>query len=139
LYRLREKTSCGTVLVLLVVLSGCQSLELDRSEIAWQTLHAMDVVQTLNAAGDPCYIEDAWLTEKIIGDQPSDAEVLLWGIGTAVVHALVANILEDRAPQWVQKVWGYGTITLTGYAVMSNHDEGVRAFGSNEDVAGCNR
>ncbi len=139
LYRLLEKCSKPTALVLVVLLGGCQSLEFDRSEIAWLTMHAVDVAQTLSAAHDPCYVEDAWLTEKLIGEQPSDAEVLLWGVGTAVVHALVSNLLEDRAPRWVQKVWDYGTITHTGYAVMSNHDEGVRAFGSNQDVAGCSR
>lgn len=122
----------------LFLLGGCQSLELSREEVSWQALHAMDIAQTLSAADDPCYEEDAWLTQKLIGSQPSDAEVLAWGIGTAVGHALVSHSLEAmNAPGWLRKAWSYGTISYTGYTVASNYDEGVRAFGDNDDVAGC--
>ena len=124
----------------LILLGGCQSLELSGEEVTWQALHAMDIAQTLSAADDPCYEEDAWLTQKLIGKQPSDAQVLAWGIGTAVGHALVSHSLEAmNAPKWVQKAWGYGTLSYTGYTVANNYDNGVRAFGDNEDVAGCYR
>ena len=36
---------------------GCQSLEFSNEEIAWQTLHAVDIAQTVSAAQDPCYVE----------------------------------------------------------------------------------
>jgi hypothetical protein len=118
------------------LLGGCQTM--DRQEMAWQALHAMDVAQTLNAAGDPCYKEEAWLTTRLIGEQPSDGEVLVWGIATAVVHAWISNTLEQRgAPVWLQAVWGLGTLGHTTYAVASNHDAGVRPFGDNRPVAGC--
>lgn len=140
LYLLESCGFRGCLIALLGLLAGCQNLELDRNEIAWQTIHLVDVAQTLNASSDPCYIEDAWLTAEIIGEQPSEAEVLLWGVGTAILHVVIANVLEDRgAPQWLQKAWDYGTITYTGYAVKSNYNEGVRMFGANQDVTGCNR
>lgn len=124
----------------LILLGGCQSLELSREEMTWQALHAVDIAQTLSAADDPCYQEDAWLTQKLIGKQPSEAEVLAWGVGTAVGHALITHSLEAiNAPKWVQKAWGYTTISYSAYTIVDNHDNGVRAFGDNKDVAGCYR
>jgi hypothetical protein len=122
----------------LIMLGGCQSLEYSREEITWQALHAMDIAQTLSAADDPCYEEDAWLTQQLIGKQPSDAEVMAWGIGTAVGHLAVANALDSwNAPNWLQKAWSYGTISYTGLTVASNYNEGVRMTGNNQDVQGC--
>ena len=120
--------------------AGCQSLDFSREEIAWQTLHAVDVAQTLSAAGDPCYVEDAYVTRALIGSQPSEGEVLLWGAGMAVGHAWVTGLLERHAaPGWLRKTWSYATITGTGIAIASNHAEGVRMFGDNEPVEGCYR
>ena len=124
------------IMPLLTLTFGCQSV--DRQELAWQGLHVVDVAQTLNAASDPCYEETAWLTEKIIGKQPSDAEVLAWGVGTALVHMWVANQLERRnAPRWLQMTWSLGTIGSTGYAVVDNHQNGVRPWGNNVDHDTC--
>ena len=118
--------------------AGCQSLEFSNEEIAWQTLHAVDVAQTLSAAQDPCYVEDAYITRQLIGSQPSTGEVLLWGAGMAVGHAFVTNVLEERhAQRWVQKAWSYATSTGTGIAIATNHSEGVRIFGDNKSVEGC--
>ena len=135
-----NKKRCLKLLLCLfaVPLAGCQSAGLSNEEIAWQSLHMMDIAQTISAANDPCYVEDAWLTQKLIGSQPNTGEVLLWGVGTAVAHAWISNVLEERgAPVWAQKTWSYATIASTGLAVGNNHSEGVRVFGGNEDVAGC--
>ncbi|MGE0621160.1 MAG: hypothetical protein AB7I04_21920 [Pseudomonadales bacterium] len=118
--------------------AGCQSLELSGEEITWQTLHAIDVAQTLSAADDPCYVEDAVVTRALIGSQPSQGEVLLWGAGMAVGHAWVSSFLQNQdAPMWLRKTWSYATITGTGIAIASNHSEGVRVFGDNKAVEGC--
>lgn len=115
---------------------GCQSLSSE--EIAWQTLHAVDVAQTLSAAQDPCYVEDAYITRQLIGRNPSTGEVLAWGAGIAVGHAFVTNLLERHdAPVWVRKTWSYATITSTGIAIANNHSEGIRVFGDNKPVEGC--
>lgn len=121
-----------------VLSAGCQSLDLSGEEITWQTLHAIDVAQTLSAADDPCYVEDAVITRSLIGSQPSQGEVLLWGAGMAVGHAWVTGLLEEHgAPVWLRRTWSYATITGTGIAIASNHDEGVRVFGDNKPVDGC--
>ena len=125
-------------LLLALFVSGCQTL--DRNELTWQTLHAIDVAQTLNAANDPCYMEKAWLTQRLIGEQPSEASVVLWGVGTAIAHKLVADLMERRgAPGWAQKLWDFGTISHTGYAVVTNHHNGVRPWGDNQLHNGCYR
>lgn len=132
--RLRAITALG----MLAWLGGCQSLSMDRQELTWQTMHALDVAQTLNAASDPCYKENAWLTKRMIGEQPNDAEVIAWGVGTAVFHAWVSNRLDERgAPVWVQKLWELGTLGHTTYAVGTNHENGVRPFGDNRTVENC--
>ncbi len=135
---LRRSVLAPVLLAGSVLSAGCQSLELSNEEIAWQTLHAVDIAQTISAAQDPCYIEDAYITRRLIGSQPSTGEVLLWGAGMAVGHAFVTNLLEKQnAPRWVQKTWSYATITGTGIAIASNHAEGVRVFGDNKSVEGC--
>lgn len=118
--------------------SGCQSV--DRRELAWQTLHAVDVAQTLNAAGDPCYKEVSWMTKRLIGEQPSEAEVMVWGIATAMAHMWISRALEERnAPKWVEVIWDFGTIGHTGYAVVNNHRTGVRPWGENVTHSECIR
>ena len=124
-------------------LVGCQSVGnilSDRDELAWQALHVVDVAQTLNAASDPCYVEAFPVTRALIGEQPSQAEVLAWGVGTAALHYWVSTSLKrTEAPGWAQKLWAYTTITFTGYTVATNHGNGVRVSGSNNSVAGCGR
>jgi len=113
-------------------------MRFSNEEIAWQTLHAIDVAQTVSAAQDPCYVEDAYVTRQLIGSQPSTGEVLLWGAGMAAGHAWISTLLESHdAPNWVQKTWSYATITGTGIAVATNHSEGIRVLGDNKPVAGC--
>jgi hypothetical protein len=124
------------VVVFGLLAGGCQST--DKREMTWQALHAIDVSQTLNAASDPCYKEASFITKRLIGEQPSDAEVMVWGIAMAVTHMWVSNQLEQRdAPRWVQAVWDLGTIGHTGYAVVNNHRNGVRPWGDNKSYDGC--
>lgn len=133
---LRHRWLRGLALAGTLSMAGCQSM--DSSELTWQTMHAIDVAQTLNAADDPCYKEDAWLTRRLIGEQPSDIQVLAWGLGTAAVHAWVSNQLEmHAAPRWAHMLWDIGTLSHTTYAVTNNHRNGVRPIGSNKPVPGC--
>ncbi len=128
----------ASLLAIGLLLGGCQSM--DKREMAWQTLHAIDVAQTLNAASDPCYMEVSWVTKRLIGEQPSDAEVMVWGIAMAMGHMWISNRLEERdAPKWVQAFWDFGTIGHTGYAVVNNHRNGVRPWGDNVTHSTCHR
>ena len=141
----RPKRRRSTLVVLLLaggLLTGCQSIQnnVSRQEATWQALHVIDVAQTLNAASDDCYAEDAWLTQRLIGKQPSDTQVLAWGVGTALAHWAISRTLEARdAPQWLQRMWSYGTISHTGYAVVTNHNNGVRPWGDNRTHSRCFR
>jgi hypothetical protein len=124
--------------LLMMLLAGCQGWQPSREEWVWQSLHAVDVAQTLAAADDACYEEAAPITRHLIGAQPSTGEVLAWGAGMALGHAWVSALLErHEAPVWVQKTWSFATITGTGLAIATNHREGVRVFGANEPVPGC--
>ncbi len=116
--------------------SGCASLDMPRSEIAWQTLHAVDAAQTLSIARDPCYIESDPLTRAVIGERPSTAEVAAWAIGSAVIHAAVSNKLERHAPGWVTTVWHSLSLGSKGLTIASNHAEGVRITGDNASRTG---
>ena len=117
-------------------LGGCTTTG---QEIAWQTLHAVDVAQTVNGpAGDPCYMEADPLTSAIIGEQPSKTEAVAWGLAWAGMHAGVTWLLDrNEAPQWAQIGWQALTITNTASAVYRNHQAGIRPFGRNEIVNGC--
>jgi hypothetical protein len=126
------------VLMLVGVMGGCQSV--NKQEMAWQALHAVDVSQTLNAASDPCYREASWMTKRLIGSQPSDTDVMIWGIATSMAHMWISKTLEERnAPGWLQVVWDLGTIGHTGHAVVNNHRNGVRAWGDNVTHDQCYR
>jgi hypothetical protein len=124
----------STLLILTIAMAGCQSMnEFQRRELAWQSLHAVDIAQTMKAAHDPCYVEQAWLTQKLIGEQPSDGEVLAWGIGSAALHYVVSKTLEQtNAPAWIQKVWSYGSISYAGFTVADNYSNGIRLTKDNK-------
>lgn len=122
--------------LLIFAMAGCSAVQ--REEIAWQTLHAVDVAQTLKIAGDDCYQESGFITRDIIGNNPNRQQVMGWAIGTAAAHAAVTFLLEKaEAPRWVRKGWQITTISATAHAVVNNHNEGLRVFGDNEPVKGC--
>ena len=50
------------ILCLLVLSGGCQNMT--PQERTWQSLHAIDVAQTLNATSDRCYREVNPLTRR---------------------------------------------------------------------------
>ena len=121
-----------------IAVSGCQSL--DSAEVTWQSLHMIDFAQTYNAIDDPCYVETNFFTQRLIGEHPTETQVMAWGIGTAVTHWFVAEMLDYYdAPIWLGLAWDLGTIGQTGYTVAQNRDAGVRMWGENETFEGCTR
>lgn len=118
------------LMAVIVMMSGCSSIS--RQEVAWQTLHAVDVAQTLSIARDPCYRESNALTSQLIGEQPSTGEVVAWGVGSALLHAGVSHLLDKHeAPRWIRIGWDAITIGAVTHTVVNNHQEGVRLFGDN--------
>lgn len=144
---MREGTgasACGAIMRALLILialafTGCASLpELSKTEIAWQSLHAIDAVQTYRASRDPCFEEGTALTEALIGDNPSAEAVVGWYVGTAFAHYAVSSWLEDRAPR-LHTLWQFVTIADVGYAVGNNHSIGIRIGSHNKTPSGCVR
>ena len=111
---------------------------MSRSEATWQTLHAVDLLQTFSATRDHCYYESDPITSRLIGHDPSAGQVLAWGVGAAVLHSLVSDALRKRdSPKWVRAAWDITTISRTGYTIANNHQNGIRVDGANQPVQGC--
>jgi len=105
------------LLLLTALLCGCTSVP----EATWQTVHAVDVVQTARFAhGGRCQ-EEGLGTRQLIGANPGVAGVIGWGIASAGVHYAVTRWLDSvDAPQWVRWTWQSVTIGIAGEAVLSN-------------------
>jgi len=116
---------------LLVALSGCAS---SGSEIAWQTMHLVDVAQTINGpARDACFHERDPLTRGLIGRQPSTEAVIAWGIGAGVAHYALDRWLTNRGhadKKWVQILRALD-LGAKGFTIGRNHQIGIRPFGEN--------
>ena len=112
--------------ILALCLTACAGMP--RAELAYQAVHAVDTLQTLQIARHPkCYAENdqAWL----IGAHPSEGDVLAWGIGLAALHAAVMKALADReAPRWIQAGWQMVTLGMPAYDVAHNARIGLGPF-----------
>ncbi len=118
------------VALIIFLLMGCESMP--RHERAWLAVHAVDTLQTYNAASDPCFEEVDPMTRSLIGAQPSESDVLKWSVGTALVHLGVSHTLRRiDAPRWLQNGWQAVTIANSAHAVLNNHHAGIRPWGSN--------
>ena len=120
----------NTLMCLIVAwsLSGCTALH-ERDEVAWQTMHAIDTVQTFHIARDPRYkeVESAWL----IGEYPDDKAVLAWSIGWSLAHAGVTQLLIDHDHPKLTKAWQYVTLTSVCNTVGNNAFIGIQIGGPN--------
>ena len=111
-------------------LSGCSTLR-DPAEIAWQSLHAVDSLQTNSIVDDDCLSEGNPITKTLIGHNPSHRSVATWGIGMAGLHLGVSHLLREDHPT-MYKIFQAITITEAGTAVGHNITFGVRIGGTNK-------
>ena len=115
----------------LALLSGCTS---SPAEKAWQTMHLVDVAQTINgAARDPCFHERDPFTRRLIGRQPSTESVLLWGVGVGVTHYALDRWLTNSGhanKKWV-RILRAVDLGAKGFTIGRNHQIGIRVFGDN--------
>jgi hypothetical protein len=120
------------IALLAALFSGCASMS--PSERAWQTLHVLDVAQTLNTAGsnDPCWREYGIPTKYLIGEKPDPEAVIAWGVGLSILHYYADRWLERSDFSGGLKT-AIRSINLTGkgFTVVKNHTEGARPFGDN--------
>ena len=119
-----HKRNSRSILFGALLMSGCSTV--DRTEIAWQALHAVDALQTARIGSSDCFYEKKELTSALIGENPSKAQVATWWIGTAALHALISSQLKNY-PTWY-RIWQSVTIINTGYHIVHNHNIGVRVF-----------
>lgn len=120
---------------------GCAQFPTDpywQAEAAWQTGHAIDVLQTINGpARDDCFYEADPFTKRLIGENPSTSDVVVWGVATGALHYGVSKALVHyNAPKWVKVGWHGISLTTKAYTVVDNHNKGIRPWGNN--VSDCN-
>lgn len=112
-------------LSILIALSsgGCASMS--REELILQSLHAADVMQTLQIAKNTCnYSESDPITKRIIGENPSERSVIAWGVGSALAFHWVSQKV-DESDGWERAAW-YGAMILTrGQIILGNEKEGI--------------
>lgn len=116
-----------------LALAGCSTLKRPE-EIAWQSLHVIDMAQTADGMHDSCVREGNPLTRQIIGAKPSTGEIVAYGITASILHATVSDLLRERSPTGY-KIWQAVSIMDTGYAVGKNYSIGIRLGGPNK--TGC--
>jgi len=125
------KLLLGAVLLAAVVgLGGCTAMR-QPEEIAWQTMHVYDTLQTADIVGDPCYKEGHPITRKLIGEQPTKEGVAAWGVGSALFHAGVSELLLRKDMRKTYRVWQAITIIDTGMAISDGISVGVRVGAPN--------
>lgn len=113
------------IILFIIVLSPLASAEKYNSthyEIAWQVMHVVDVMQTLEIQDHPNLRESH--SHWIIGRQPDDDNVYAWGLASAVTHYYLMK--------WIDNNTRYGKIIRRveiGYkagVIHKNHQLGIR-------------
>lgn len=128
--RIKHDLRGALLLLIPLILAGCGSMS--PTERAWQTLHLIDVAQTIDGpALDPCFKEGS-ITRHLIGDKPEPAAVVAWGIGLSVLHAAADRWLQNaELPAPIE--WTIRSVDLgyKGFTVANNHARGIRLAGRN--------
>lgn len=117
------------VLLIISLLSGCVSM--DRSEYAYQALHAVDTLQTYQVSQSRCgRSEQDPVTRTLIGRHPDAGGVIAWAVGVGYGHAWFSDYLtrHDAAP-WVRSMWNMTTIGVTTATVIENNANGIGLTG----------
>ncbi len=130
----RRRVFTLTLCALCVMSSvGCSTLP--KAEMPFHALHLVDVAQTINAGRDECFVEINPVTRRIIGEQPSAGQVLLWGAAVSLAQYGVSRALEPhpKAYRAFQVVTTYTQVQT----IYKNHRVGVRPYGSNRRPSGC--
>lgn len=117
---MRQLTAC-----LPLLLAACQSMPpADRAaELAYQSLHVVDTLQTLDIARHPGHYE----TNPILGRYPSRGEILAYMAGEAALHLIVSDQLARRdAPAWMRSAWHVTSVGMATNTVRSNARIGLK-------------
>jgi hypothetical protein len=110
-----------TFLILWMGLGGCASAQADeilKLEIAYQSIAAVDMLQTLNIENEHWCEE----TNRLLGKHPSNKEVISYFIATGVIHAIITS----KLPVKYARVFEYVTIGFEAGTVAHNYSIGMR-------------
>jgi hypothetical protein len=108
-----------TFLILWMGLGGCAKAdEILKLEIAYQSVAAVDMLQTLSIK-DEHWCEE---TNRLLGKHPSNKEVISYFVATGVIHAIIAS----KLPVKYARVFEYVTIGFEAGTVAHNYSIGMR-------------
>jgi hypothetical protein len=108
-------TMKSAVLAVTLVVSGCSSMPEDPLYYTMQATRAVDMCTTLGVADNPSLKE----TNPILGESPSDGEVVLFGLaGMAVQHWAYKKFEESGSNS---HKWFAGAMTLFNGAIIANN------------------
>jgi uncharacterized protein YceK len=125
----RHHKSAGVEIVkvftlLLLLLTGCSSMS--KKEIVWQSLHAVDVAQTLQIAKNAdCFAERNPMTVQVIGEHPSEKNVLAWGVLLSIGYHYLDEWLTKNTPNSTANTFRFLFISDKSVAVMNNFNDGL--------------
>lgn len=108
-------------------LGGC--IQFDRKwstetralEVGYQTMHAVDAIQTTRIRQHPELKE----SNPLLGEHPTNGKIWVWYMTTAYGHALITNALDEHAPRWVTRTWQIATLLGVSYTVHHNYQMGL--------------
>ena len=89
-----------------------------RKEVAYQTLHGLDWLQTKEIARNPDYIE----LNPILGQDPTQGEVDKYFMITGLLHAGVSCSLSKET----REIWLNSSIMFQSIVVLSNIRKGIQ-------------
>lgn len=123
-------------LLVLAFASEARAADIPPAEIAWQAIHAVDVLETVQgpARGGYCYAEGDFITQRVIGQKPSVAGVVAWGAGLAVAHWYVQDWLREHGHTGLAHAFEFVTITSAGIAITNNARIGIHPGGADKCV-----
>ena len=93
---------------------------LPKEEWVWQSLHAIDMAQTIRIAKNPDKFQEL---NPLLGKHPSTAEVVAFGVASSLGHAYLAYKLKEAGLP--VKVFEYVTIGYKGITIKKNFDAGL--------------
>lgn len=110
------------ILMALALLGGCSQHKWTKKDIAmeatWQAVHAIDYAQTRYIAAHP---DEYYEMNPLLGEHPSEQEVIAWFAAGAVVHALVTDYLPPK----YRPAWQVITFGISAGCVGNNFNMGI--------------
>lgn len=113
------------VILAVAVLSGCASDDWTRgdtvAELTWQAMNVVDAKQTANIHRTPNVHEANWLSQSLVGRQPSSSDAYQLAATYAVSHFAISRMLP---PRW-RKYWHIGMLVPKAVVIHNNAQLGL--------------